>query len=165
MKYIKSFEAFTLLEMMIALVLSSIVFSMSFMCYSVVFKQFKNYKMITGAVNETDQLNVALQTDFFSASHIYDKEGGIDFEFEDRPDVRYSFFESMITRETNDRLDSFTVSVSDIEKKSHADQAGMNRLVYQMLFKIRINENTEVFRFDKKYSSADQMFFTEPASR
>lgn len=153
----KTIKAFTLLEMMIALVLSSIVFSISFVCYSMILKQFLNYKHSSTLIQEAGQLQTTLQTDFFNSQLIQYNDITATFIFFERPSVKYLFVKDFVLRESNNRTDTFHVLVGKPEVRYELNLLRENSLVNDLRLNLKVAEADEVFHFVKRYSSYDLM--------
>lgn len=109
----KKLKAFTVMELIVGMVISTLLMGICFMAYKAVLKQFTNFKENNAAIQEITLTHYLLTKDTDKASKIYLKdESTLAFEFEAQPPTYYTFEEKYIIRESSIVIDTLNVSVS-----------------------------------------------------
>jgi hypothetical protein len=152
----KKMPAFTVLETIIALTISAIVISGTFVMYQMIFKQWTKYRRLTNEVYDAVNMERLLKEDAAGCSYMYTTTSGLYFERTDTMHVVYSIQDSFIVRSCG-RLDTFYTGACTREaffnKKSVADSA----LIDHVNLSFIKEEDSNYVSIEKQYA-AEQLF-------
>lgn len=167
MKMIKV-NAYTILEMVIAMLITGIVIAMAWSVFSLVLRSFGAYQKKHQDTERLVRLNTLLQKDFFKATIITRDSGGIRL-LADSTSVRYELDSSFVVRHAA-IIDTFQFQVSDPVFTMHsipvADEPGMSveeKRIDHFSMTILFNKRAIPYFYDKNYSSQDLINRTEYA--
>ena len=151
----KKLKAFTLMELLIAMIIGGIVVGISYTAYSIIYKQFLNYKSMNGKINEASLLNTLMQHDFSNASFINASgEKEITFTFQPENKIVYRFDQDYIIRQTGETRDTFFVPAENIERRFQNEKiSDYTALIDAVSFEATISGEKEFFNFGKQYAS------------
>lgn len=151
-------KALTMLELLIVLAVSSIVFAAAGKCYEIIFKQSTTIRRVANSVEEVHRLYYILERDVFKATQIIrEEENGLLMPNDSLP-VSYRFNEAVVTRRMAGRTDTFHVSVSELELNVMPEFRDV-RLVDKIRFNGALFEKKENFVFKKVYSAQTLLNF------
>ncbi|HEY0067686.1 MAG TPA: prepilin-type N-terminal cleavage/methylation domain-containing protein [Flavisolibacter sp.] len=115
MKRNLNIKAFTIIELVIALLLSSVVIGVTYTAFALWKKQFTGYHNRSAETGGYVVLCKALQSDADRALYIEDSAGVLLFRRPGFPDVRYELSGSRLLRTEGESIDSFFVQVEGLE--------------------------------------------------
>lgn len=149
----KQISAFTLLELLIGMILSSIVIGFCYTGYSIIHKQYLNYNVIKRQNTAAIQLNSILNADFINAeSVIYNTDKLI--LNSDKIQLQYGFQENYILRENNGVTDTFMFSPFNIIPEFLKESTSLPlAIINEFSFDAIILGELEHFHFIKEYSA------------
>lgn len=143
-------KAFTLTELLIGMVISSIVIGIAYYGYSAVNEQLHRYQKIKFEMTELLQLKSNLESEFFEAETVTLEEKRLLFLGKDT--LEYLFDDSLIYRKSNDVLDTFRVNTNNISISS-IDGSKTGELVNEFSFDASMFEQTQRLSFFKDYGA------------
>jgi len=150
----KKISAFTLLELLIGMIISSIVIGFCYTGYSIIYKQYLNYLIIKENISNTMQFNSILNTDFTTASSIIFETDKLILDFKSAPQLQYDFRQNYILRKTSDVTDTFMLSALNLVPKYNIENDQQPFLIVNdFSFDAVILGETEHFHFAKNYSA------------
>lgn len=148
-------RAFTLMELLIGMIISSIVISFGYGAYSLIYKQFLSYKKVKKEIVDVMQLNSILHTDLAKAELISFNENKLTIDRKDDLPLLYDFNDSIILRKDIDVIDTFKIAASTVTIAfSFPEQKAV---VNSFSFDAGVLGETEHFSFEKKYSAETLM--------
>ncbi len=147
-------KAFSLLEMTLALLLSSIVVAMAVSAYLIVSKKIDLYKHHLSSVEQLSTLQTVMLIDFENAKTILNKNEYLSFLSKDSNEVIYKFDNTVIIRKQAARIDSFFVNYQELLVSEEPALSKNNQVINKVSFTTNIIEPIEM-KFFKKYSAAD----------
>jgi prepilin-type N-terminal cleavage/methylation domain-containing protein len=151
----KKLPAFTLMELLIGMIISSIVISFGYGAYSLVYKQYLSYKKIKNEIVEVTQLNTILYTDLVKAELVSFNENELAIDRKNNSPLLYDFNNSIVLRKDVGVIDTFKIEPAIITASFvFADQKA---LVNAFSFEAKVWGETEHFVFEKKYSAETLM--------
>ena len=103
----KRVQAFTVLEMIVAMAISAITISAAFALYQMIFIQWTRYRAATNEVYETVTMNRLMKEDAAACLYLYMTNAGMNCAYENK-NVIYVFQDSAVIR-NGGRLDTFHV--------------------------------------------------------
>jgi Tfp pilus assembly protein PilE len=107
----KRFKAFTILELTVVMLLTTIVAGISYGAYHIVTHQFQQYKTTNETLTDTALLDALLKRDFAQAEQIVRSENGIVAVYKNQH-TTYNFGNEYIIRSFAERVDTFNISVA-----------------------------------------------------
>ncbi len=158
----RKLKSFTLLEMMIALMLTSIIVSISYLSYMIIFKEMSGYKNKSKLISEILQINTNLQADINKSDAVYWKNDALFFFCPQNVEIKYYFRNNFILRESGMVQDTFFISPFDLQKKFlNNNQTDENAWIEELSFKAVILTKERTFYYKKIYSASDYISNTE----
>lgn len=154
---LKRFEAFTIIELMITLLISSTLMVLSYYTFFLVSRQFGRYRSRTAQIRDYRLMATAWQSDFDRAEWIRDsvESGGEQILFTHGDTlVRYSLHAGILVRVFRDRPDSFPLPASFNDILYLNDSL---RLITSMRLNSIVNGEKVILTGEKIYSSAEIM--------
>lgn len=159
---------YTILEMVIAMLITGIVIAMAWSVFSLVLRSFDAYQSKHNDTEQLTRLNILLQKDFYKATIITRDSGGIRL-LTDTTSVRYELDSSFIVRHTV-VTDTFKFQVTDPvftmnsvpvanEPRMSEEEKRIDHFNVTILF----NKRAIPYFYDKKYSSQDLINRTDHA--
>lgn len=150
----KQISAFTLLELLIGMILSSIVIGFCYTGYSIIHKQYLNYNMIKRQNTSAIQLNSILNTDFVNAGYVMYDSDKLILNSESKSQLPYEFKENYILRSANGLTDTFMFSPVNIKPEYLKESSGLPlAIISEFSFDAIILGELEHFHFIKEYSA------------
>ncbi len=150
----KKIAAFTLIELLIGMIISSIVIAFGYSAYTLIYKQYNNYKEIKEKMMEVTQLHEALNTDFHTVEMISFHENTLTFYKKEYP-LEYIFSDEWIIRKERDVADTFRVAATEVHHTQRFPENGL--FVQQFSFEVDILKEKEYFNFVKNYTAESLM--------
>jgi prepilin-type N-terminal cleavage/methylation domain-containing protein len=145
------FKAFTLVELLVGMIISALVISFCYSAYTIIYKQFLNYKNIKTQLVNAMQLNTILTTDFITSESVFYNEDKLVLNSLDKSFLIYSFNDGYILRTQNETTDTFKL-VADEFKISYLSEIS-SFLVNEISFDATVLNEKEHFNFYKNYSA------------
>jgi prepilin-type N-terminal cleavage/methylation domain-containing protein len=153
----KKIPAFTLMELLIGMIISSIVIGFGYATYSLIYKQYLGYKDVKEKIVELTQLDHVLRTDLITAEIISFNDNKLFLSGKDFKIVQYHFQDSLIVRTANEVKDTFQVSPVHIKAGFLLPDKMM--FLTQFSFDAEALDEKEHFAFTKDYSSETLMTY------
>jgi hypothetical protein len=154
-------KSFTLLELLIGMLISSLVIGASIMAYQLVSSQFGNYRKVNTVIREAHQLHSLLQYDASRSERVQRESNELIFILAESPAIRYSFHEKEVWRMDHHLTDTFhlaAVSLTSAFQEEEREQG----LIDQFSFESSIFDETERFIIRKQYDAQKNMEEARP---
>lgn len=148
-------KSFTIIELMISLLISSIVVSLSYYTFILTTQQLSHYKIKSELLNRFLLLDKTLQNDFNNSVDIKDSAGSYLLLSSDSSDsllVKYIFKNDFIVRNIDLVNDTFFLK-SNLSKIDYVSDS--LQIVKTLLLKIELKESIVTPIFIKNYTSAE----------
>lgn len=150
----KRLKAFTLMELLVAMLISTIVVGISYQAYHIVYQQYMSYRKNNQLINNVFMLHTALQTDFMNAKFVNKKEDAVVMKDKDGNKIIYFFDQNYILRNVNEMQDTFFVSANDMHLKFISeDQKATEGIIDEFYFTSLVAGEEEHFHFSKTYAA------------
>lgn len=147
-------RAFTLMELLVGMIISSIVIGFCYMSYSIIYKQYKSYKILKLEIVETIQLNSILNTDFINAETVLFDNDKLILNSANRSQLQYDFNDNYILRKDGEVTDTFKLSATEILPGYLLESEQIpTSIVNNFSFDAKVLGEIEHFRFTKNYSA------------
>jgi prepilin-type N-terminal cleavage/methylation domain-containing protein len=153
----KKLPAFTLLELLIGMIISSIVIGFGYAAYSLIYKQYLGYKKVKEKIVEITQFDHVLTTDITAAETISFNDNTLSLYGKDSKTLQYHFQDVLILRTENETTDTF--KIAPVHLKTDFFLPGKTIFVTQFSFDAETLEEREHFSFTKSYSSETLMTY------
>ena len=148
-------KAFTLLELLIAMVISSIVVAFGYSVYSLMYKQYLSYKKTKTEIVKTMQFNTVLTNDFYNSEEITFSENTIAIFRKNNEPLIYTFNDNFILRKANEITDTFKIATTNIQEKFvFKNESYPSTLIAKFSFDSQLSWDVQHFLFTKNYSAA-----------
>jgi prepilin-type N-terminal cleavage/methylation domain-containing protein len=151
----KKLRAFTLLELLIGMIISSIVIGFGYAAYSLIYKQYLVYKQVKEKIVEITQLDHVLSTDMRNAEIISFNEHTLSLFGQNQHTLEYDFQDSLIVRKENELSDTFKIPAVNIQAGFLLP--GNTAFVKQFSFDAAALDEQERFRYTKNYCAETLM--------
>ncbi|HET6227841.1 MAG TPA: prepilin-type N-terminal cleavage/methylation domain-containing protein [Bacteroidia bacterium] len=147
----KKLAAFTLIELLIGMLISSIVITFGYLAYRFTNEQYLGYKQIKEQLVEVSQFNTVFSEDLRRAEIVSSTANTIEMYYKQIPALDYEFAADYVVRKANALTDTFNIAAVRIEQQFVFPE---ERVFLQHLsFEATILKETEQFNFTKAYSS------------
>ena len=155
-------KAFTIIELLVAMVIGALVTGFAYYGYDVAWKLFQQYRKNEKVINQLGQLRVALESDFLHARSIDTRENGIRIVTQEGRLADYAFYSTGVVYVSNNVTDSFKVAVTYYEPRYNAVKCQLpGLLVDELYLETEITGEQEKYHFLKRYSAAEHMLKEE----
>lgn len=148
----KKVNAFTLAELVVAMIISSIVMATIYTAYLLIRKQYFRQTTKARALDEYIRFRNALSVDFFYADSL--KTGdtdGILLCFKDSSAIEYSFTNEQIVRKSDIATDSFSIPVKRLDLSRYRTTGA---LVKEISLTVMSQGDTIPLLLQKNYDAA-----------
>ena len=151
---IRKIKAFTILELVVVMILTSIIVGIVYSAYEVVGNQYNSYRKINTQNKQVALLNMLLNKDFTTSHFIKCGEDKLLFYDKENKITSYDFGEQDITRNNNAFTDTFFIPSLNVEMKFlNQMQQVQNNLVDELYFESLIFNQQQAFHFKKQYAA------------
>lgn len=151
----KKIPAFTIIELMVTMLISSIAIGIMYTGYDIVSKQYVTYKKNNEIIAETLYLNALMNNDFGNARDVKRNEDGFELvDYANRLTI-YELSEEFIVREVSFSIDTFHIPVQHIAFSMLGNEVlNESTLIDEVSFDITVNKETHSFHYKKQYDAA-----------
>ena len=151
-------KAFTLIELVVALLLGAILTGIIFYSYLLFTKQFRQYQKNTSSMNEYLLFRTALEHDMESCDFVLDSLGSFYLLSNDknRSGITYAHDEQQIVRSAGIVSDTFRLGIRSYETSFKNDTTP---LVENIFFVMNVDSYDLKPVFTKRYSARQLMWF------
>lgn len=147
----KKLPAFTLMELLIGMIISSMIIASAYYAYSIIYDRYEQYRTIKKKIMESQQLQSVLNNDAYICDRIsFDGNTLLLLKKNDKS-VNYRFYDDVITRTENELSDTFAIAPVNIKMEFHFPEH--KQFVEQFSFETRILDEQAFFSFTKAYTS------------
>jgi len=159
----KKLKAFTLMELLIGMIISSIVIAFSYGAYTMIYKQYLNFKQTKMKLMDVSQFNSVMQNDFIRANAIHFKENNLLLTNEKNViTLQYKFLDTYISRTDQEVIDTFHLNTENIKSNFiHSSGAITTDIINELSFESLVFGEKEYFTFVKTYSAETLLSITE----
>ena len=152
---LKKISSFTIIELIITMMISSIIITFGYYSYFLLNNQFNKYHTNSTNINEYYLLSTTLQRDFDRANLIKDTIDNKHLILKsDSTVIYYLIVDSTIMRGLNGNIDTFRIR-GDIADVQYVNDS-LN-LIKEITFNATLNNQLLPFSITKKYSSKELM--------
>ncbi len=150
----KKLKAFTILELIVAMTISSLLIGTCFFAYQIIIAQFSNYKANTQRIQEVALCNYVLTKDIDHANTIVQPEQGVLLLNNNSEKLTYIFERDYILRTNRAGTDTFRLAVEEMETKKIKliNELGIQEMVTNIEIRLSPKQVNENFHFRKEYS-------------
>lgn len=151
----KKLQAFTLMELLVGMIISSIVIGFGYGVYSLMYKQYSSYKIVKREVVGAMQLNSVINNDFSNAEIISFSDNKLTINRHNKLPLQYDFSDSLILRKDNEITDTFKIVPGAIVANYiFPDQKAIVKI---FSFDTQVLKEAEHYTFNKDYSAETLM--------
>lgn len=147
----KKVRAFTLMELLVGMIVSTIVIGFGYGVYSLIYKQYSSYRTIKKEVVDAMQLNSTLNTDFAGAELISFTDNKLTIDRKNNLSLYYNFTDSYILRKENEITDTFKIIPASVT--AGFIFADAKAVVSDLSFDSKVLGEPAHFVFTKQYSA------------
>lgn len=151
----RKLRAFTLLELLFVMILTTIILGMGYFAFSTAVKQMYVYKENSKKIAEKFLFTTFLQRDFMEAASVFKSSDTLVFSNAMNERLQYFFSDEYIVRSTNSVEDTFFYKTQNKNEKFLDMPVDVsNGLVDEIYFEIiNNNEQFEIFHAVKSYGA------------
>lgn len=154
----KRLRSFTILELIITLLISSVVIGIVYYAYLTMTKQLAARQRKSAVINEYYLFQLAINQDMENATAILKAEGTetkpLVFYMQDSIRKEYRFESGVIIRSGASSVDSFRIQATHLRLKKMSDQLP---LIRELRLNIQLDDQPFDVVFEKKYTSSELM--------
>ena len=164
--------AFTLFELTLAMLISSLVIGIAYVSYSIIQKTYLNLEKKNQSIAQYYRLDQLIRKDFFVSDSLVNTSKGF-LAFKSGLSLsEYQVYPMYIIRTANSNLDTFPIPIAFMETSFLGKPSAANPLISldSLIFQTKIDDlslmvlykgDTIPFHYHKKYSSVD-LFQEDP---
>jgi len=149
----KKVKAFTLMELLIGMIISTIVISFCYMSYTLIYKQFMNYKTIKMELVQALELNSVLNNDIGNSELVVFDNNELTLLNKQNEILKYNFNETEILRKSVDIIDTFKLKPINIVPHYLANENNLSNVLLSFSFDAIVLGEQEHFQFSKLYDA------------
>jgi prepilin-type N-terminal cleavage/methylation domain-containing protein len=152
----KKLPAFTIIELMVTMLISSIALGLIYTGYEIVSKQYKSYKISNEIIAEALYLNAIMNIDFANARDVKRNDEGFELiDYLNRITI-YELSEEYIVRKVSFSTDTFHIPVQQITYSMLGSEIMDEEtiLIDEVSFYVTVNKETHPFHYKKQYDAA-----------
>ena len=147
-------RAFTLIELLICMILSTIIIGMGYAAYSESYKRFLTYSGMKKNIVDAIRVNRVFNNDFTQAELVYYNSGNILLNSKNKPAIEYEFTSSAIIRKVYNQADTFHFAIiRPLAVYVDNDVAAAEGIINAFSFETEIYKQTLPFYYSKTYSA------------
>lgn len=149
-------KGFTIAELLVVLVLTSISITLSYSTLTQVQKLFRDYKRSNKFLNEWSDLKKRLDYESIKAEQVTEVAEHSFRIRRDTTDALLEFQEKLILLKRNNHCDTFHIEVKNLKKKYESMQNPLwtNKLVKELHFETEYSKQKFNFSFTKEHSAS-----------
>lgn len=147
-------KAYTIMELLVGMALSSIVISSAFYSYLTINNEFNRFRSAKSTILELSELNEQLDREFDFSEKILFSNGLLTFNFVDRKTIKYEFIDTFIIREMDGIKDTFELKFLDVKLEFEGqfnDKNAVSSLVKSLDVKVQLFNSESHLLFNKVY--------------
>ena len=144
--------AFTLIEVIVAMIIGSLVISFSYKGFSLMNENFTRYAELHRSIMDDYRLEALMEHDFGGARLIETEDQGFLFT-EVGVKITYRFLKTQVVRSQQPISDTFNVAARGIKTHTCSHEGGSKRTIDELSFFALKEEDTLHFNFHKEYAS------------
>ena len=153
-------KSFTLIELIVTMIISSIGIGIMGSAYRIVNHQYSSYKKMNEGISHIKQLNALLHKDFDNAMQVNWRNGTLEILNEkDEKEIIYKFNHNTITRLQANVNDVFEIKIIGI-KGMLMDQP-LTGIIDELQIEVLVNGANQHFHFKKQYGADVMMAMKE----
>ncbi len=153
----KRIKAYTILEVLVAMVISTLVISGSFLAYDMTYKQFKHYQEVSYSTNEAVTFHSVLGKDMAGSTVVRVTDKGLEC-IPKGEKVSYEFKSDYVLRKVALVTDTFHVNQEDLLLTfRNVEQKVTGALVDKVTFRINLRGEKQDAVLCKHYGADGQM--------
>jgi len=160
----KKLKAFTILELLVAMVISSLVIGASYFTYDIVYRQFLNFKNVDRNVLDALTFRNVLNNDIAAGEFVYKASDGIHIVDFESVEYNYSFRDDLIIRNVGTARDTFHLRTGEVKYNEIEGASIAKRLLDKLEIVIIVNDAQNTLSFHKQYG-ADLLMLAEGANK
>lgn len=149
----KKLKAFTLIEVLVTMLLTTIIIGIIYYAYEVVQKQFIHNKTNDEGITQLSMLNYLLEKDFNESAEVIAANNGITFLYNDLKSINYEFDEEYILRNTENVTDTFKIAVENATQLFLESLVNKGDLVDRLEMDLKYSKESLYFVYTKEYAS------------
>lgn len=146
-------RAFTVLELLVAMVISSLAIGASYLSYDIVYKQFLNFREVDKNVLDALTFTNVLKNDIGTGQFLYKTNNGVRIVDLQGNEYTYTFGKEQIIRNAGASRDTFHLGTSEVVYKELAVASISWDLLDKVEIMITVNGIQNKLSFHKQYGA------------
>jgi hypothetical protein len=145
-------KSFTILELTVVMLMSTLVLGIAYNGYTIFYKQFISFKKSSSKIADISLLDRLIWTDIADCKTVVKNEQGITCKFAGN-EIKYVLEEDFILRKRGTMIDSFFITVEDAEYNFRTNKAYDGQIIDELKFINVIDDQQKVFHYLKTYGA------------
>lgn len=150
----KKLPAFTLMELLVTMVLSTIVVAAAFTGYEIMAGRYGSYQQVNAGIREAAWMNGLLLKDMQRAQQVTATGRTILLTAAPEQPVTYEFRDEYVLRHSHELTDTFHVSIKNSTARFNQLPVNAGDLIDELQLEAVIGEEPERFVYRKNYPAA-----------
>lgn len=148
------------MELLVAMVISSLVIGASYVTYDIVYKQFLSFKQVDRNVLDALTLRNVLNNDIAAGEFLYKVNNGVRIIGFEKEEYQYTFGSEFIVRNEGATRDTFLVASGEVKYNEVQGLSVGQGLLDKFEMVIIVNDAQNILSFHKQYG-ANLLMLTE----
>lgn len=148
-------KAFTLLELLVGMVISSLVIGFCVLGYLIINQQYLSYRFTKTAITDVVLMKTVITSDFNNSNKIHsENENELVIDNDSGQSISYRFTDEFIVREKEEITDTFKIATSNyVPVHISGNDNEQLELVQAFSFDANVLGEPEHFNFEKNYAA------------
>lgn len=146
-------KAFTVIEMLVVMLISTIAIGIAYASYRIVQGQFQTYKKSSSEISDYLVLDKLITKDFLESDKVFRTSSGFEMIFSDKK-IAYEEYEGNLLRKSI-VVDTFKIQLSELNASLKTKSENLpNALIDQVIITCAYKETPIQFLYSKEYGAA-----------
>lgn len=154
---LKRLPAFTILELTVVMLLTSLVIATGYLAWGMVWQQFLGYQKMANHIGEVARIEMVLHNDMEKADRVTRINNTVTFWNPASTNINYELGSTHIVRQVGTHTDTIHVPLTAIDTKMLELGANTGSLVERLEIQFDQYGRTQKMRFTKEYGVAIKM--------
>lgn len=150
-------KGFTLAELLIAMIISSIAVLGAQSAYQFTIKSFLSHKAIDGAISNLVSFNAVIKRDLDKSMSVFRSENGFKLEMQDDENILYNISKTWIERYSQGQRDTFRLPTQNWSYTRTNTITDHDSLISGVAYQARLNGEMLNYYLSKHYSAFELM--------
>lgn len=145
-------KSFTIIELMVVMLISTLVMGIAYQGYMLFYKQFLSFKSSSERIAKVSLLDRLVSSDMSDCKVVIKRSKGMDCVFNNKV-IQYEWEENFVLRKQETLVDTFYLTTESVEFNFLTLKANEGQLIDELVFREISNERHKNFHYAKQYGA------------